>query len=174
MHLRCMFWVGRLHWCVRCMLFTVEPMTQSGTRRNAIVFLTLYLQLLGMSDAAASALMALFLGGSAVGGLLGGWLGDKAAQASALPGAALTAAAMCADCHCCYRIAPWPSLKYLLQLVSLYTQCESASELVLALRRGGQGTAASSCARPVCLRVSHSRYCCSRYIAMPVASARAQ
>ena len=32
-------------------------------RRNAIVFLTLYLQLLGMSDGAASALMALFLGG---------------------------------------------------------------------------------------------------------------
>lgn len=31
--------------------------------RNAIVFLTLYLQLLGMSDAAASALMALFLAG---------------------------------------------------------------------------------------------------------------
>ncbi|CAK0787030.1 hypothetical protein CVIRNUC_010246 [Coccomyxa viridis] len=47
---------------------------------NAIVFLTLYLQLLGMNDAAASALMALFLGGSALGGLLGGWLGDKAAQ----------------------------------------------------------------------------------------------
>jgi len=44
------------------------------------VFLTLYLQLLGMNDAAASALMALFLGGSAFGGLLGGWLGDKAAQ----------------------------------------------------------------------------------------------
>ena len=53
--------------------------------RNAIVFLTLYLQLLGMNDAAASALMALFLGGSALGGLLGGWLGDKAAQASAQP-----------------------------------------------------------------------------------------
>lgn len=48
--------------------------------RNAIVFLTLYLQLLGMNDAAASALMALFLGGSALGGLLGGYLGDKAAQ----------------------------------------------------------------------------------------------
>ncbi len=44
------------------------------------MFLTLYLQLLGMNDAAASALMALFLGGSAFGGLLGGWLGDKAAQ----------------------------------------------------------------------------------------------
>ena len=44
------------------------------------MFLTLYLQLLGMSDAAASALMALFLGGSALGGLVGGWLGDKAAQ----------------------------------------------------------------------------------------------
>ena len=73
-------------WCVPCILSTILPVTYSGTRRNAIVFLTLYLQLLGMNDAAASALMALFLGGSAVGGLLGGWLGDKAAQASAQPG----------------------------------------------------------------------------------------
>lgn len=56
----------------------------AGDCRNAIVFLTLYLQLLGMNDAAASALMALFLGGSALGGLLGGYLGDKAAQASTL------------------------------------------------------------------------------------------
>ena len=53
---------------------------KSPACRNAIVFLTLYLQLLGMNDAAASALMALFLGGSALGGLLGGYLGDKAAQ----------------------------------------------------------------------------------------------
>ncbi|KAK9786693.1 hypothetical protein WJX73_003542 [Symbiochloris irregularis] len=47
---------------------------------NALVFFTLYLQLLGMSDAAASGLMAVFLGGTAVGGLLGGWVGDKAAD----------------------------------------------------------------------------------------------
>jgi MFS family permease len=46
------------------------------------VFLTLYLQLLGMSDGVASALMALFLGGSALGGLFGGWLGDLAAMHS--------------------------------------------------------------------------------------------
>ena len=50
--------------------------------RNAIVFLTLYLQLLGMGDGASSALMALFLGGSALGGLVGGLLGDKAARMS--------------------------------------------------------------------------------------------
>ena len=68
------------------MLSTVPPETHNGSCRNAIVFLTLYLQLLGMNDAAASSLMALFLGGSALGGLLGGWLGDKAAQASALQG----------------------------------------------------------------------------------------
>ena len=64
--------------------------------RNAIVFLTLYLQLLGMNDAAASALMALFLGGSALGGLLGGWLGDKAAQASAQLGACYSRLPLCA------------------------------------------------------------------------------
>lgn len=46
---------------------------------NAMVFLTLYLQLLGMGDFAASLLMALLLAGSAFGGLLGGWIGDRAA-----------------------------------------------------------------------------------------------
>lgn len=46
------------------------------------MFLTLYLQLLGMGDGASSALMALFLGGSALGGLVGGFLGDKAARMS--------------------------------------------------------------------------------------------
>ena len=50
-----------------------------STPWNALVFLTLYLQLLGMSDAASSGLMAVFLGGTALGGLLGGWVGDKAA-----------------------------------------------------------------------------------------------
>ena len=35
-----------------------------------------------MGDGVASALMALFLGGSALGGLLGGWLGDAAARVS--------------------------------------------------------------------------------------------
>ena len=43
-----------------------------------MVFLTLYFQLLGMSDFAASLQIGLLLGSSAVGGLLGGWIGDKA------------------------------------------------------------------------------------------------
>lgn len=46
---------------------------------NALVFLTLYMQLLGMSDAEASSLMSLFLGAGALGALLGGIIGDKAA-----------------------------------------------------------------------------------------------
>lgn len=33
----------------------------------------------GMSDAAASGCTALLIGGTAVGGLLGGWLGDRVA-----------------------------------------------------------------------------------------------
>ncbi|EFN50877.1 hypothetical protein CHLNCDRAFT_55462 [Chlorella variabilis] len=48
---------------------------------SALVFLTLYLQLLGMSDAQASALVALFLAGTAFGGLIGGCVGDAAAKA---------------------------------------------------------------------------------------------
>lgn len=51
-----------------------------STPWNALVFLTLYMQLLGMSDTAAAALMALFLGGTAAGGLLGGYVGDIAAK----------------------------------------------------------------------------------------------
>ncbi|DBB03312.1 TPA: hypothetical protein ACH3X3_010695 [Trebouxia sp. C0006] len=47
---------------------------------NALVFLTLYMQLMGMSDFDASMLMSLFLGATAVGGLLGGWVGDFAAS----------------------------------------------------------------------------------------------
>lgn len=41
---------------------------------TALVFLTLYLQLNGMSDFHAGALMALFLGGGALGSLLGALL----------------------------------------------------------------------------------------------------
>lgn len=51
-----------------------------STPWNALVFLTLYMQTFGMSDGAASILVSVFLGGSAVGGLLGGWLGDLAAS----------------------------------------------------------------------------------------------
>lgn len=47
---------------------------------SALVFLTLYFQLLGMSDAQASFLVALFLAGTAFGGLLGGFVGDAAAK----------------------------------------------------------------------------------------------
>jgi hypothetical protein len=47
---------------------------------SALAFLTLYFQLLGMSNAQASSLVALFLAGTAVGGLIGGCVGDAAAQ----------------------------------------------------------------------------------------------
>lgn len=42
-----------------------------------MVFITLWLQLLGFSDFAASLLMALFALGSALGGLLGGAIGAQ-------------------------------------------------------------------------------------------------
>jgi MFS family permease len=46
----------------------------------SLVFLTLYLQLLGMSDAAASGLVATYLICGGFGGLLGGWIGDTVAR----------------------------------------------------------------------------------------------
>ena len=45
-----------------------------------MVFLTLYFQLMGMSDFSASLVVSLFFGATAVGGLIGGWLGDYAAK----------------------------------------------------------------------------------------------
>ena len=47
-----------------------------STPWNAMVFFTLWLQLLGFSDYSASLLMALFAGGCAVGSALGGFLGN--------------------------------------------------------------------------------------------------
>lgn len=46
----------------------------------SLVFLTFYLQLLGMSDASASGLVATYLICGGFGGLLGGWVGDKVAR----------------------------------------------------------------------------------------------
>lgn len=45
----------------------------------SLIFLTLYFQLMGMSNFDASLLVALYLAGGGVGGLLGGWIGDRAA-----------------------------------------------------------------------------------------------
>lgn len=47
---------------------------------SALVFLTLYFQLLGMSNFQAASLNSLFLGANAVGALLGGLVGDAAAR----------------------------------------------------------------------------------------------
>lgn len=46
----------------------------------SLVFLTLYLQLLGMSDTSASVIVALYLIGGGLGGLLGGYIGDVVAS----------------------------------------------------------------------------------------------
>ena len=46
----------------------------------SLVFLTLYLQLLGMSDSSASIIVGLYLIGGGFGGLLGGYIGDRIAM----------------------------------------------------------------------------------------------
>ncbi|KAL4423578.1 hypothetical protein ABPG77_004618 [Micractinium sp. CCAP 211/92] len=51
-----------------------------STPWNALVFNTLYLQLLGFSDFQSSLVAALFLGGTAFGAQLGGLIGDWAAK----------------------------------------------------------------------------------------------
>lgn len=52
-----------------------------STPWNALVFLTLYLQLIGFSDVDAAMVNAVFLAGAAVGGVLGGFVGDFMAGA---------------------------------------------------------------------------------------------
>ncbi|CAM6101281.1 unnamed protein product [Calypogeia fissa] len=47
--------------------------------RNALVFLTLWMELIGFSHSASALMVALIAVGSAVGSLFGGWVGDKAA-----------------------------------------------------------------------------------------------
>lgn len=49
---------------------------------TALGFVTLYVQLLGLSDLSAGVMVALGMAANAVGGLLGGWLGDLASRAS--------------------------------------------------------------------------------------------
>lgn len=50
-----------------------------STPWNALVFMTLYFQLSGMSDWQASCLVAVFAGSNSLGCLVGGVLGDLAA-----------------------------------------------------------------------------------------------
>jgi len=58
---------------------------------NALVWNTLYLQLLGFTDFQASLIASLFLAGTALGGLIGGLLGDWASKRSPNHGRVLMA-----------------------------------------------------------------------------------
>lgn len=64
-------------------LLTIGKLALQGVAGSipfqALVFFTLYFQLLGFSNFIASALMSGFLFATAFGGLLGGWIGDKSA-----------------------------------------------------------------------------------------------
>lgn len=57
------------------MLAGMEPLATSPPSFNQ----PSSLQLMGMSNAAASSLVATYLLGGGLGGLLGGWIGDRAA-----------------------------------------------------------------------------------------------
>ncbi|PSC76181.1 MFS general substrate transporter [Micractinium conductrix] len=46
----------------------------------SLIFLTLYFQLMGMTNFDASLLVAIYLAGGGLGGLLGGWIGDRVAS----------------------------------------------------------------------------------------------
>ncbi len=61
------------------MLWAARQGIVGSTPWNAMVFFTLWLQLTGFSNFAAAALMAVFAGGCALGGLLGGYLGARSA-----------------------------------------------------------------------------------------------
>jgi hypothetical protein len=101
-----------------------------------------------MSDAAASALMALFLGGSALGGLVGGWLGDKAARVTSFIHFSIWM-------HGIYSAVPAPSIPHA-------AGSQGHALLLTVCSRCRPNMAASSCARSVCLQACHSQYCSSR------------
>ena len=69
----CLRTVQPAHMCLMCVA-AVQGIVGS-TPWNAMVFFTLWLQLLGFSDFAAALLMAVFAGGCAIGSLIGGNLG---------------------------------------------------------------------------------------------------
>ena len=73
-----------MHWIPACSCWPLGVYRKSlhclqgivgSTPWNAMVFFTLWLQLLGFSDYSASLLMAIFAGGCALGSALGGFLG---------------------------------------------------------------------------------------------------
>ncbi|KAL3131696.1 hypothetical protein ABBQ38_007988 [Trebouxia sp. C0009 RCD-2024] len=70
----------KLVMCVPTFLLIVMQGVMGSIPWNALLFFTLYLQLIGMSDFSASMLVSLFFGAVALGNLLGGWVGDRAAS----------------------------------------------------------------------------------------------
>ncbi|KAL0055016.1 hypothetical protein WJX82_005813 [Trebouxia sp. C0006] len=66
--------------CVHTFLLIIMQGVVGSIPWTALVFLTLYLQLIGMSDLHAGMLMSMSLGAYGVGNLIGGWVGDAAAS----------------------------------------------------------------------------------------------
>ena len=66
---------------ISCQMQLTEACMVQGivgsTPWNAMIFFTLWLQLLGFTDYSASVLMALFAGGCAIGSAVGGYLGQS-------------------------------------------------------------------------------------------------
>ena len=108
-----------------------------------------------MNDAAASALMALFLGGSALGGLLGGYLGDKAAQVRGLQNIlGAGGPLLLARLTMLYDSYMWLCPCHLKIAVHVMQMCCSC--------RCRPNMAASSSVKPVYLPASPSQFFCSR------------
>lgn len=76
-----------------------------GMPWNAIGFATMYLQLLGFTDVAAASLTALFWGGTALGNILGGLVGDLLVKPLPNVGRQLTCQVRRLTCSVC-QVAP--------------------------------------------------------------------
>lgn len=131
-----------------------------ATPWNALVFLTLYAQTIGMSDAQASLLVSVFLGCTAIGGFLGGFIGDLAAakypdygriavcQFSVFAGVPLSLILLKVNLPqlalCQYRKSICPCLQVLIVLLEIL--CRENLERELAV-------VAHSCLPELCLRL---------------------
>jgi len=114
---------------------------QSWTQANMINFVPKYLKDMGLSAATYGSIAALFMGGSAIGNVIGGYLGDRFAK-NRVAALALAMAALPIFTISQFRWSPW--LYVLIPLAGALTGSVHSIMVVLAQRTISGGMALAS------------------------------